>query len=406
MGRPYFKKVLRRLHKLTNNPESIAHFVDSFEDLIKYVVTLTPNHNTVANIRDNFEYCLNLCNDENIIIFVDELKNNPKLETILNYNADILCNKFGIKIILEMTKTMPFQDRFKFIHNMYEKKYTLTNFINDLIINNENEYIISNMESIIDSNDILFLMKNGILKKLKHVSPQAFNKLHPIIITKLSYLCSISIDSKTINALNILINEIAQNEKTDISEIERIGSGCYSTVYKVGNKVIKLGANRVTHKIPYHRRILQPLIRRPISTCQKGIYIEIAEYTESDKSITDEDVYQIYKELRDDGIIWLDAKASNLGRLTKDNVINYSEPLHVDSSSVGLIDAEKKEPPLPKGELVIIDTDLLFREEDFDINSLGMFINLDLYYKFETRYQKEKGATVPFLQNLIHFFEK
>ena len=39
-----------------------------------------------------------------------------------------------------------------------------------------------------------------------------------------------------------------------------------------------------------------------------------------DNSITDEDAYLIYKELRDDGIIWLDAKRENLGRLVKDKI--------------------------------------------------------------------------------------
>ena len=36
-----------------------------------------------------------------------------------------------------------------------------------------------------------------------------------------------------------------------------------------------------------------------------------------------------YKELRDDGIIWLDAKRENIGRLEKDNIAHFKEPIYV-----------------------------------------------------------------------------
>lgn len=52
---------------------------------------------------------------------------------------------------------------------------------------------------------------------------------------------------------------------------------------------------------------MQPLIRRNVSSGINDLYIEISEYVQTDNSITDDDAYLIYKELRNDGIIWIDA---------------------------------------------------------------------------------------------------
>ena len=36
-----------------------------------------------------------------------------------------------------------------------------------------------------------------------------------------------------------------------------------------------------------------------------------------------------YKELRDDGIIWLDAKREDIGTLEEDNIAHFKEPIYV-----------------------------------------------------------------------------
>jgi hypothetical protein len=191
----------------------------------------------------------------------------------------------------------------------------------------------------------------------------------------------------------MIVDEIAQNENVDISDLEYVGKGTLTDVYKLGNKVVKFGKNRLTDKIPYHRRILQPLIRRRVLRGFKDLYIEISEYIQPDNTITDEDAYLIYKELRDDGIIWLDAKRENLGRLEKDNIVHFNEPLYVKNETVGYIsETIKKDNPLDKGDLVIIDTDFLFREQDFDEKILDSHINTDFYQACEQRYQEENKS--------------
>lgn len=70
----------------------------------------------------------------------------------------------------------------------------------------------------------------------------------------------------------------------------------------------------------------------------------------------------------------------------------FNETLDVKNESVGYItETIKDEEPIQNGELVIIDTDLLFREEEFDENFLDQDINTDFYQMCEKRYQKEKN---------------
>ena len=56
-----------------------------------------------------------------------------------------------------------------------------------------------------------------------------------------------------------------------------------------------------------------------------------------------------------------------------------------------------------KGELVIIDTDLLFKENDFDEALLDSSINTIFYKICEKRYQEEKKSikTIEKLKDVI-----
>lgn len=96
--------------------------------------------------------------------------------------------------------------------------------------------------------------------------------------------------------------------------------------------------------------------------------------------------------MRNDGIIWVDARKDNLGRLEKDNIAYFNTWLNVKNESVGYVsETIKKDKTLEKGDLVIIDTDLLFREEEFNEEILDeMDINSYYYEKFEEQYQNEK----------------
>ena len=366
--------------------------IDSFENLINYIKIYRNNEKKMLKIRRNFSKYIDLCDNNNFIFFINEIKDIPVMKNVVYYNSDIIYRKFGIKTILDITKEREFKQRYSFLHEMYEliriSYYTLYEFLDDLIQNNEIDYIRNNLDLIIDSSNIDDL--TGLLKKLKSTNKEELKKVHPNIVRKLTGKKGNNLDNNLVQALTMIFEEIAQNEMADVSDVEYIGKGDHSNVYKLGNKVIKLGERRLTNKIPYHRRILQPLLRRKIKN--KDLYIEISEYVESDISITDEDAYLIYKELRNDGIIWLDAKRENLGRLRKNNIIHFKEPLYVEKESIGYIkETIKEEEPLNKGDMVIIDTDYLFIEKDFHEDEIDSNINLDFYKANELRYQKEKN---------------
>ena len=370
--------------------------INNYDNLIKYVQKYRNQPKKISKIKQNFSKYIELCNQQNVIFFINEIKNITEMSSTLYYNSDFICKKFGIGIILKMTQGMQFKERFEYIYEMYEgirlKYYTIDEFIEDLMKYSEVEYICDNINEIISLTSLNTLIDLNLLKKLKKLDLEKFSKVDSLIIAKMTGINSKFLDNRILSALIILINEIVKNENVDISDLEYIGEGALTKVYKLGNKVVKFGKNRFTYRIPYHKRILQPLLRRQILKGSRELYIEIAEYIESDIEITDEDAYLIYKELREDGIIWLDAKSENLGRLKKKNLVYFNEPLDVKNESVGYIkETIKYEEPIQKGELVIIDTDLLFREEEFDENFLDQDINTDFYQMCEKRYQKEKN---------------
>ena len=88
----------------------------------------------------------------------------------------------------------------------------------------------------------------------------------------------------------------------------------------------------------------------------------------------------------------VDAKKENLGKLQKDNIAHFNEHLYVKNETVGYIpETIKEDKPLHKGDLVILDTDFLFREQDFDLKLLDSRVNTQFYEICEQRYQEEKN---------------
>lgn len=95
-------------------------------------------------------------------------------------------------------------------------------------------------------------------------------------------------------------------------------------------------------------------------------------------------LYNLYKELRDDGIIWGDPKLENVGWLKRENIpMLHGEILNVDTKSLGFKQSLRCN-PLNKGELVILDTDYIYEE-----NSPCIETN-NTAKKFEEIYQREK----------------
>ena len=90
-------------------------------------------------------------------------------------------------------------------------------------------------KQILDSADIKQLTSNGTLAKIKQIDNEGFNKLHPTIVSKMIGENAKYVDDESLLGLTMIVDEVAKNENVDISDLEYIGDGSYSKVYKFYN---------------------------------------------------------------------------------------------------------------------------------------------------------------------------
>lgn len=206
------------------------------------------------------------------------------------------------------------------------------------------------------------------------------------------------LDDKIINFVIEIIKSLINNQSIEINSqnIRHIGFGSYSVVAQIGNYVLKLGRERENKVIPDDKRILQPLFRRNVlsGVYNKRLcnYIEVQNFTDTEWFIgltleeINEELYKIYSDMRNRGIIWNDIKKDNVARLlgrnnTKNNILE-----NITSNKKTNIDVEtSKTDTLSVGELVVIDTDAFYT----NINEIHYNKNT-LEYKFNERFKREK----------------
>lgn len=194
---------------------------------------------------------------------------------------------------------------------------------------------------------------------------------------------------------SMMIKEVIDKEDVRLSDVTFVGGGAYSKAFGVGSKVIKVGNDAMTYNITKNSsRFLQPLIRHQ----QEGEgRIEISEKVDMKTKVSEEELYEVYADIRKEGMIWTDAKYDNVGRLIKDNVVHFKnlvrnnpgdeEKTQVDvkpyGPNLGFGDDENSE-VLEAGKLVVIDLDFIFSEDSPNIR-----ISTDISRSFEERYQRE-----------------
>lgn len=182
--------------------------------------------------------------------------------------------------------------------------------------------------------------------------------------------------------VTLLVQDIVKNEKISISEINILGRGTYSYVLEIGDKVLKIGKKRETktfHNNPY---IIAPLLRKEFAiNYVYSVFVEVTEKVDRKSRITEEELYDLYKKIRNLGLYWHDVAFGNVGRLLKDNVIHWRQDLPITDEILGLkryIGSET----LKKGEVVILDNDFITDSPSYGTNN-------PLKAKFEKMYQEE-----------------
>lgn len=342
-------------------------------------------------------YIINCYFNKNVVkIIVEKLLNvninfiNPNnFIELININCD---NSFCIQVLTYLKNNNINLNEYLDILANNNAPFEIIKFlVSDVCKNEDNiDNFVKNFSELINYID-LFKDDEKIYKK---ISDSINNHEYMFLENILVY--SLTLNSKEIEEERIMpyfkriVDEVLDYEGIKCSDIRLIGEGGSSCVYKIGNKVLKLGRNRLGFKIDNNKRFLRPLLREDIKSLKDGtlFFIEITEKVKTE-NITYEDVYQIYKELRDEGLVWVDCYSQNLGRLEKSNKIYFGEQINPVSSAINYNTESFDE--LEKRELVILDNELILPEKDF-IDKFGFFDEENkTLYSYEKRYQKERN---------------
>lgn len=368
----FFSKIFRKKQSKQKTAEQIV--IDNFDLILSKWNCYGSNPQIIRELlkREEFKEILET-NFHKIIEIInrDINQGNDTLNGFVQYNMWRLVMEFriasplwksfikdNIKQIIENTSV---QELFKVVQLLKGENIETDEFLNQVLEENK---------ANIARNLILASMEN-----------RGLNEIHVEQCAK-DYALTLS----------IMIDELLQSEGKSWIDLNEKGHGTFSNVFEIGEKILKLGEPRKTYKIPYHRRILQPLVRTNFQTEGNDVVcVEISEKVDTRFECNEtETIYQIYKELREAGIFWTDPKIDNIGRLRRDNVINLNgEILDVDSAAVGF-EGEKKEEPLKVGDLVILDTDYIYKEGDPELFWGNKFDGPAL----ERKYQQEKQEEI------------
>ena len=190
-------------------------------------------------------------------------------------------------------------------------------------------------------------------------------------------------DTTLKEVVKLIILDVLKNENVKFSDITYTGGGL-SRVLLIGNKVIKIG-DRATKSFPNNPYIISPLLRKKLEFNGESCFVEVTERVDTSKKASRAELYQLFKKLRNLNLVWTDIKEINVGRLKKENIIHWRQNLNPKDEILGL-GVKRGETILKEGDLVILDADFIYDENDPNINYIN---NKDIYDEFEKRYQSE-----------------
>lgn len=331
---------------------------------------------------------------------------NSKLYESLIININNLYKEKSEEELYELGKNLSFIERLNFDYKIrsikehfefseyFSEYYHKKIFINKLINNNELNYIINNFKKIASYD---FETKIPIIRYIKN----NIDKINKDDLEKIKYSITYylfekkyDLDENDINNVKDIVDELANKENLTIFDIDKIGSGSYSNIYKIGNKIIKFGYNRKINKILDNNRILLP---DKFIIIDENI-IEITDYIKGNSDFTKEEIYEVYKELRNQGIVWMDPSKDNLKRIDERNIKLQKEKSKNRNIYPFIKNRRIINRPLKLNDLVIVDLDHLVDEEDKGrIYEISEYLREDILKardNYEKRYLLEKKKTI------------
>ncbi len=342
--------------------------------------------------------------------FLEGLKKYPYKDGIkqlfyniwVNLNDETKFNEFIDNDILKVLSTMDIGRHFylDLLNNLNEEKQKY--FLNLLVENKcdiaysaveykgDNKQIIyDNLPLFIENAQNLYNLMNFVkddpraLLEVKNYIDNNEEKAINSIFCETDHLLKMK-DPTLKEIIKLIVLDVMKNENAKFSNITYKAGG-FSRVLLIGDKAIKLG-NRVTKTFPNNPYIIAPLLRKELKSNGEYCFVEVTEQVDTSKKVSEEELYQLFKKLRNLKLVWTDIKSANVGRLTKENIIHWHDNLKPTEKVLGL-DTMRGETILKEGDLVILDADFIYDENDPNINYSN---NKFLYDEFEKRYQKEK----------------
>ena len=284
------------------------------------------------------KYKKNIFKIINKISEVDNSYINKKVLTLMPYYLDGKLNSDYIFII----RKIDLNDVFKYIIDN-KLIFKTNNFIKDIINSKgKNQTIIDNLDYII----------NNSVKILELVS------INNLTLKDLE-------QEKILDTLRIILKELKNYFSLDYHDIKYLGRGGFSNVILIGDKVLKVGKKRKCFFIKDNKRFLKPIYRQEIKCINNDSVLICIEITQQVDTINIDgfDLFNIYKELRDQHLIWTDCRLDNIGRLLHDNKIYYNDINKTNINATGYSSCQDE--ILKKGDIVIIDNDFIYTEKEF-----------------------------------------
>ena len=329
-----------------------------------------------------------------------------KLYEELICKAEELFKEKSEKEIYDLGKQLSFRERTSFDYKIksirenfefyepYSEYYNMKHMINSLIENDELEYVLKHFKEI-SAYD--FESKEPILKyinkNIKRIDKEELQNIKLSLIYQMLER-KYELDDKDISKVKDLFEDTANKENLTIFDIQKIDSGSYSNIYRLGSKVIKIGFKRAIENIVDNNRILLPDSLIKI----KSNIIEITDYVDGKSNFSKDEVYSIYKELREQGIVWLDPTKDNLRRIDNET-LKKQEIKSLNRDKYPFIKNRKfVNRPLKTNDLIIIDLDHLVEEDDRpNICRVNDYLREDILTdreNYEKRYLLEKKKAI------------
>ena len=336
-------------------------------------------------LQENYQTIIEECSNTDLIPMVNVMYQHEEMQKTIKDHYLLLMQK--CKTLKEFTELLMME--------YFDNKRYFNDNLTTILENIPNEYIFALLTGIGMEKTLIKTRKNFF----KEENQDIINKF--LIENKKEYIEFLFFpnnEKKTkqeeilIDLSIDLIEEILAHENLEYKDIKWVGKGTYSKVIQIGSKIIKIGKKRRSYEIPYDKTILSPIIRIDLSKISNvNTTIEVMENVSTNFSLSKEELYQFYVSLREKGIVFADIKPQNLGILLKDNKIYWNKNLSLDNENRGIYHTIQEE-PLKKGSIVILDTDYLYTEEDYQklVNEGKFCWGRKQAIEFEEEYQKQK----------------